>query len=129
MLPTFYVEVQNRLAVAIATGLAIPMLVVLAYLGWRRVLRRDLPPWRNGAALASMFVVFALWLLQTTRWTFLSGNHQFLSANWREVETFLPGFYAYPALPLAFALKSVPRLRMVGAWFLLTLFYGAFTYT
>ena len=129
MLPTFDLEVQNRLALAIATGIAIPILICLAYLGWRRVIGQDLPSWRNGAGLASMFIVFALWLVQTTRWTFLSGNREFLSANWREVETFLPAFYAYPALPLAFALKGVPRLRMVGAWFLLTLFYGAFTYT
>jgi hypothetical protein len=129
MFPTFDLEVQNRLAVAIAAGIAIPILVFLAYLGWRRVIRRDLPSWRNGAGLASLFIVFALWLIHTIRWTILSGNHEFLSANWREVETFLPAFYAYPALPLAFALKGIPRLRMVGAWFLLTLFNGAFTYT
>jgi hypothetical protein len=79
-----------------------------------------------------MFIVFALWLVQTIRWTLLSVNREFtgfLGADWREVETFLPAFYAYPALPLAFALKGSPRSQILVAWFLLVLFYGAFTYT
>jgi hypothetical protein len=58
-------------------------------------------------------------------------NHEFtgfLGPNLREVETFLPAFYAYPALPLALALRGVPRLEMVAAWFLLAVFYGTFWY-
>jgi hypothetical protein len=53
----------------------------------------------------------------------------FLGADWSEVETFLPAFYAYPSLPLAFTLKGIPRLQMIVAWFLLALFYGTFWYT
>jgi hypothetical protein len=53
----------------------------------------------------------------------------FLGADWREMETFLPAFYAYPALPLAFALKGIPRLLMIAAWFFLAFFYRAFWYT
>jgi hypothetical protein len=123
---------MTRLAVAVATCTAIPILVVLAYFRWWRVIRRELPPWRNGAGLASMFIVFALWLVQTIRWTLLSVSREFtgfLGADWREVETFLPAFYAYPALPLAFALKGSPRSQILVTWFLLVLFYGAFTYT
>jgi len=53
----------------------------------------------------------------------------FLGPNWMEFEMFLPAFYQYTALPLALALKGVPRLQMIGAWFLLAVFYGTFCYT
>jgi hypothetical protein len=52
-----------------------------------------------------------------------------LGPNFREFETFLPAYYEYPALPLALALKGIPRLQMVAAWFLLAVFYGTFWYT
>jgi hypothetical protein len=87
--------------------------------------------WRNGAGLTAMFLVFALWLIQTARWGSMSVNREFtgfLGPDLREVEAFLPAFYAYPALPLALALKGVPRLEMVAAWFLLAVFYGTFWY-
>jgi hypothetical protein len=132
MIPSLGLEMTTRLFVAAGTCAAVPILIVLAHLRWRRVIRRELPSWRNGAGLASMFIVLTLWLIQTTRWTLLSMNREFtgfLGADWREVETFLPAFYAYPALPLAFALKGISRLQMVAAWFLLALFYGTFTYT
>jgi hypothetical protein len=122
----------TRLAVETSTCIAIPILVILAYLGWRKVIRRELPPWRNSVGLASMFIVFALWLIQTTRWTLLSVNREFtgfLGADWREVETFLPAFYAYPALLLALAWKGIPRLQMIAVWLLLALFYGSFWYS
>jgi hypothetical protein len=121
-----------RLAIAASTCVAIPILVAIAYLGWNRASRRDLPHWRNGAGLASMFIIFALWLVQATRWFLLSKLQRFsgfLGPDWLEVETFLPAYYAYPALLLAFALKEIPRLQMIGAWFLLALFYGTFWYT
>lgn len=127
----FDLEMATRLAFIITACTAIPILVVLAYLGWRRAIRRELTSWRNSAGLASMFIVIALWVLQATRWAAMSINHEFsgfLSADWREVETFLPEFYAYPALLLAFTLKGAPRLQMIAAWFLLALFYGAFGY-
>jgi hypothetical protein len=79
-----------------------------------------------------MFIVFALWLIQATRWAALSIDRDFagfLGADCREIETFLPAFYAYPALPLAFALQGISRLQMLAAWFLLAVFYGAFWYT
>jgi len=78
-----------------------------------------------------MFIVFALWLIQAARGGAMvvhSESSGFLIPNWMEVETFLPAFYAYPALPLALALKGVPRLQTVSAWFLLAVFYRTFWY-
>jgi hypothetical protein len=120
-----------RLIVAAISCAAIPILVIVAYLRWRKDIRRELRSWRNGAALASMFIVLVLWLIQTARWVFLSLNPDFtglLGADWREIETFLPAYYAYPALPLAFALKGIPRLLMIAAWFFLAFFYRVFWY-
>jgi hypothetical protein len=53
----------------------------------------------------------------------------FLGRDFLEIEIFLPVFYALPALPLALALKGVPRLQMAGAWLLLVVFYRTFWYT
>jgi hypothetical protein len=121
-----------RFIVAAVSCAAIPILLIFAHVRWRREIRRELPSWRNGAAVAAMFIVFALWLIRTAQWVFLSMNRDFtgfLGADWREMETFLPAFYAYPALPLAFALKGIPRLLMIAAWFFLAFFYRAFWYT
>jgi hypothetical protein len=121
-----------RLIVAAISCAAIPILVISAHLRRRKEIRRELPRWRNGAALASMFIILVLWLNQTARWLFLSMNRDFtgfLGADWREIETFLPAYYAYPALPLAFALKGIPRLLLIAAWLFLAFFYRAFWYT
>jgi hypothetical protein len=122
----------TRLALAATTCTAVPILVVLAYLRWKKAIRLEITTWRNGAGLTAMFLVSALWLIQTARWGSVSVNHEFtgfLGPDLREVETFLPAFYLYPALPLALALKGVPRLEIVAAWFLLAVFYGTFWYT
>lgn len=79
-----------------------------------------------------MFIVFALWFIQAARWGAMAAHSEFagfLSPNWMEAERFLPAYYAYPALPLGFALKGVPRLQMLGAWLLLAVFYRTFWYT
>lgn len=79
-----------------------------------------------------MFIVFALWFIQAARWGAIAAHREFtslLGPDWMDVERFLPAFYAYPALPLALALKGSSRLQTVGAWFLLAVFYGTFWYT
>jgi len=78
-----------------------------------------------------MILVFILWSIQTARWG-MSLNHEFsgfLGPNFREFETFLPAYYAFPTLPLALALKGLPRLQTVAACSLLAVFYGTFWYT
>jgi len=69
--------VTTRLVVAAATGTTIPILVILAYLRWRSMAQGELTTWCNGAGLTSMFIVFALWVIQATRWALLSINHDF----------------------------------------------------
>jgi hypothetical protein len=123
---------EMRLLAAAISCAAIPILVIFAHLRWRQDIRLQLPGWRNGAVLASMLIVFVLWGLQAARWAVLSINREFtgfLSTDWREVEAFLPAFYAYPALPLAFALRGVSRLQMLAAWLCLVVFYDTFWHT
>ncbi len=50
---------------ALICCVAVPVLVVLAYVRWAKETRRDLPHWRNGIALASMVIISADWLFQT----------------------------------------------------------------
>jgi hypothetical protein len=122
----------TRLLLAATTCAVIPVLVIVAFLRWKRAIRQELTTWRNGAGLTAMLLVFALWLIQTARWAVMFVNRNFtgfLGPNLTEVETSLPAFYAYPALLLAFSLKGAPRLQMVTAWCSLVIFYGAFTYT
>ena len=122
---------MTRLALAITTCTAIPVLVVFALRHWKNN-RLELSTWRSGAGLTAMFIVFALWLIQAARWGAIAAHREFtgfLGPNWTEVETFLPAFYAYPALPLALALKGSSRLQTAVAWFLLAVFYRTFWYT
>ena len=120
-----------RLIVAAIGCAAIPTLVIVAYLRWTKEIRQELPSWRNGAALASIFIILVLWAIQTARWVFLSLNPNstgLFGSDWQEIEMFLPAYYAYPALPLAFSLKGMPRLLMIAAWLFLALFYRVFWY-
>lgn len=89
-----------------------------------------MPPWRNGMGLASIVIISAFWLCQTTRWLMLSMNRDLTAPNgdWREFELFLPAFFVYPTLPLACALKGTSRLLMIAAW-VAVLFSGPFEYT
>jgi hypothetical protein len=125
-------EKTVRIAVAILTGIAIPISVVLAYASWIRRARVQLSSWRNGAGLASMLFISALWLKQVIQLACPPVNLSevnLLSVDWREADMFFTTLYAYSALPLAFALKDASRPLVLGSWFLLVLFYGAFTYT
>jgi len=123
---------MTRLLLAVTSCTAIPILVALAYLKWKRTVRRELLPWRNGAGLAAIVIVFALWLIQTAHWGAMALHGKFagfLGTNLTEAEWLLPAFYAYAALLLAFALKGIPRLQIIAAWLLLAVFYGTFGYT
>ena len=111
---------MTRLALAITTCTAIPVMVVLAFRHWKNN-RLELSTWRNGAGLTAMFIVFALWLIQAARWGAIAAYREFtgfLGPNWTEVETFLPAFYALPGtaagvsfegfLPIADGSRMVP---------------------
>jgi hypothetical protein len=73
-----------RLLLALMSCTAIPILVVLAYLRWKRTVRHELPTWRNGAGSAAIFIVFTLWLSQTAHWVAMAVHREsawFLGSN------------------------------------------------
>ena len=103
--------------------LAIPILVIVACARWMGVSRRELPQWRNGIGLASIVVVSTEWFLYTAMWMLSSVSFQltrFYDATWMQM------YFDLAALPLALALKGVPRLLMVAAWFLIQVYRGSF---
>ena len=105
--------------------LAILILVILACLEWTRISRRELSRWRNGIGLTSVVLVSTEWLFWTATWALYSvGLHlvRFHDPSWMKMLM----YYDLAALPFAFALKGMPRLLMVAAWFLTQLFRGSF---
>jgi hypothetical protein len=124
------VETITRFSTAIVGCAATPVLAGLAYARWTNGIRKDLPRWRNGLGLASMIIIFTLWLLQSSRWIL---NRDLTSYGtdsvWMEIERLVPAYYVLAALPLAYALKRAPRILMIAAWAMVQLYYGAFIYT
>ena len=74
MNPIWTAETITRISTAVVTGIATPALVGLASVRWIKGIRRELRPWRNGVGLASIIIISALWLFQTTRWLLLLIN-------------------------------------------------------
>jgi hypothetical protein len=50
-----------RKILGVLTFVAVPCLAILAYRGWARSLRQELPHWRNALGLASIVVTFLSW--------------------------------------------------------------------
>src|SRR6266566_4309195 len=101
---------------ALVCCVAVPVLLVLAFVGWAKATRRDLPHWRNGIALASMVIISADWLFQTVLWVIYSLNHEsprLSNAVW--VQMHFDIYYGLVALPFAFFLKGVPRFLLIAA--------------
>ena|SRR5215467_6155804 len=106
---------------------AVLILLVLAFIGWTKLIRRHLPHWRNGIALASMVIIAADWLFQTLLWVIPLPDHEsprLSSAVWMQMHFDI--YYGAVALPLALFLKGAPRLLLIAAWFLLRIFIGHF---
>jgi hypothetical protein len=113
--------------IALVCCVAVPVLLVLAYVGWEKATRRNLPHWRNGIALASMVIISTDWVFQTVLWVIYSLHHEsprLSNAVW--VQVHLDIYYGVVALPFAFFLKGAPRFLLIAAWFLLQIFKGHF---
>ena len=114
--PTFYQ------LTSIAVALAIPVLTVLAWRGWAKRVRKDLPRWRNVLAVISILSTFVSWLAFLSPFLLsLIGidTHRFADA-WLSAAFFM----MFAGIPLAFALRGTSRVRtllagllMVALWF------------
>jgi hypothetical protein len=123
-------ETIVRFSTAVVTCVATPALVGLASIRWTEVIRKELPAWRNGLGVTSMFIISTVWLLQSSRWILNRDlTPHGADSIWTELEWFVPAYYVLAALPLALALKGAPRIIMIAAWAMLQLYCGAFIYT
>ena|ERR1700739_496581 len=108
---------------ALVCCVAVSILLVLAFIGWAKLVRRHLPHWRNGIALAAMVIISADWLFQTLLWVIPLPDHEsprLSNAVW--VQMHFDIYYGAVALPFALFLKGAPRLLVIAAWFLLMIF-------
>ena len=99
------------------TIVAIPCLAILAYRGWIKGLRHELPHWRSGLGIASIVVTFLSWastciLLLIDR---IGINTDFLSVDWTTPIALL----ALAGTSLAIALKGASRIEAIVAGILM----------
>ena len=102
---------------AVAT-FAPPALVVLAYLGWVKRLRENLPRWRSLIGVTSIALTLLNWLIFLALAFVLLMHLQanFFTAGW----TAINALTAAISTSLAFALKGTPRTQAVVAGLFMT---------
>lgn len=108
----------------VAAFFAIPFLTVLAYRGWVKIGRKELPHWRSILGVTSIAITFLGWLsFVIVLASSLIGGRTFLSPlDW---EGALAGFVAIGML-FGLALNGASRLQAVAAALLMVaLFQGS----
>jgi hypothetical protein len=101
-----------------AATFAPPALVVLAYLGWVKGLRGNLPRWRSFMGVMSIALTLLNWLiflaLSFALLMHLQAN--FFTDGWFATSALIAGVSTF----LAFALKGTPRTQAVVAGLFMT---------
>jgi len=112
--------------VALLCCLAIPVLLLFAYVYWAKMTRRTLPHWRNALGLVAMLVVTSEWVFHTLGWILYSSGTAESALNWLRAMLDL-GIYFIPVGMLAtLFLRGFPRVLVITAWLLITVFMGHF---
>jgi hypothetical protein len=120
---------MSRLLTSLFCSLAIPTLLIWAYIRWTRGIRRELPHWRNGAGLASITIISVCWLYEVLAWIHsLSGLNltSFYAFVW--YAEYIELYLILPAPWLALALKGLPRVQVLTAGILLNVLIVSFVY-
>ena len=93
---------------------AVPILIILAYRAWVKVIRPELPTWRNGLGLASMVILSAAWLFYAVLpilGSIRPSLTRFFNLEWNAAL-----FYSsFAAALLAIALRGAPRTQVIAA--------------
>lgn len=109
----------TRSVVIVGAFLAVPVLSILAYIGWDSKLRRSLPRWRSLLGLLSLIITCDLWLflvgVTVVFWLGLRTR-----PITRELVEILP-FAALSGVGLSGFLKGRPRLQAIAASLLMGL--------
>src|SRR3989442_15668242 len=106
---------------AIAVLLAIPVFTVLAWRGWAKRVRKDLPRWRSVIGVISILITFLSWLAFVSPFLLMGlDSHTVNNLNfdiWLSVILLM----VFIGISLAFALKSPSRAYTLLAGLLMIL--------
>jgi hypothetical protein len=119
---------MSRFSIAVFSSVTIPILTTLAYIRWTKVVRQELPQWRNGVGLTAIVIVSVNWLFQVLLWILSSISFdltRFYNLDWFALQMYT----TLAATLLAITLKRAPRLQTIAAGLLMQAFLRAFVYT
>ena len=99
------------------TFVAVPCLAILAYRGWTKSLRHDLPSWRSALGIVSIVVTFLSWssLAILPLLDRIGVNTGFFSPDWTAPIALL----VLAGTTLAFALRGASRIEAIVAGLLM----------
>lgn len=107
-------EVTIRTYVGVFSLFCVPLFSTLAYREWVKFIRAKLSNWRNGLGLASIVIVWSIWLSAVALQILRSISPQsvgFVNLDW--IAMFL--YSTLAAALLALALRGTSRIQAVGA--------------
>ena len=119
---------MSRFTITLFSCVTIPILTAIAYMRWSRVVRQELPHWRNGVGLTAIVIVSVNWLFQVLLWILSSISFdltRFYNLDWFALQMYT----SLVATLLAIALKRAPRLQTIAAGLLMQAFLRVFVYT
>jgi hypothetical protein len=109
------------LIIAEQAGLAcVPVLLILAWTGWTRKLRAELPPWRNALCLVALLLLSLNWVGAAFIEVPLSLNPRISPPQGlNEAMLTLSHAFSFLVIGLAFAFRRAPRIQAVLAGLLM----------
>jgi len=109
------IEQTVRPAATVLGLVAVPALLALAFQEWRANHRAQLSPWRNGLALSSVVVLFAVWMLYWGMWLIIWAKPVW-SRSLGGIEWIALLLHSSViGLLLSFALRGAPRAQVISA--------------
>ena|SRR5688572_22003833 len=109
-----------RIVLSLLGLVSVAILVCLAWIGWARKLRGELPPWRNALSFSALLLLSLNWIAVA-----LLVAPMFLHSQVQWPEAYVGAMLtlSHPVgvvvIVLAFALRGVPRVQTVLAGLLL----------
>jgi len=109
-----------RIVLSLVGLVAVPILLFLAWRGWTKGVRAELPPWRNGLCILALLLLSLNWLGAAVLEAPVFVNPQMSrSAGLMEAMLTLSHPLGVVVVVFAFALRRVPRIQAVLAGVLL----------
>ena len=105
-----------RIVVGLVGLVSVPILLILAWRGWAKQVRAELPPWRNGLCISALFLLSLNWLgAAVLEVPVFVSPRMTRPAVLMEGMLTLSRLFCIIVIVLAFALRRVPRVQAVLA--------------